>query len=205
MGTGLEKNLSFQDLTINVHLLVGNLHKEDFMGIRYENLDSVTRGYMLEEIQLGGHYESPRLTQEGLSAWPELMLQAAQGHDDDWLAQQLLSKGYLRSEESYTRDGVTRSGRINQPHAAQQLGEGEFNRYYIRGLCRRAESEGKNKLIIYRGKEVNNPRPESEEKIGSAVSTEMLLSTLRKNDFVTIEDAIGIPGGPNSGLTCRLP
>lgn len=133
------------------------------------------------------------------------MQQAVQDHNDDWLAQQLLSRGYLLSEESYTRNDVIRTRRINQPHAAQQLGEGEFNRYYIRGLCRRAEGEGKNKLIIYRGKEVSNPRPESEAKIGSAVSTEILLTTLRKNDFVTIEDAIGVPGGPNSGLTCRLP
>ena len=27
-----------------------------------------------------------------------------------------------------------------------------------------------------------------------------------RNDFVSIEDAVGgVPGGPNSGLTCRLP
>lgn len=175
------------------------------MGIRYENLDSVTRGYMVQEMQMGDHYESPRLTSQGLSAWPALMQEAAKHHNDDWLAQQLINHNYLRSEESYTRDGVTRSRRINQQHAAQQLGEGEFNRYYIRGLCQRAKKDGKNELVIYRGKDVTTPRPESEAKIGTLVSIEVLLATLRKNDFVTIEDAIGVPGGPNSGLTCRLP
>ncbi|GAA0888011.1 hypothetical protein [Rhodanobacter soli] len=175
------------------------------MGIRHENLDAITRGHMLEEIQIGDHYMSPRLTAEGLAAWPGLMQEAAQHHNDDWLAQQLINRNLLRSEESYTRDGVTRTRRINQPHAAQQLGEGEFNRYYIRGLCQRAEQEGKNELVIYRGKDVNTPRPESEVKIGTGVSTQTLLTTLRRNDFVTIEDAIGVPGGPNSGLTCRLP
>lgn len=175
------------------------------MGIRYENLDAVTRAHMLEEMQLGDHYMSPRLTAEGLAAWSGLMQEAAQHHNDDWLAQELINRDFLRGEESYTRDGVTRTRRINQSHAAQQLGEGEFNRYYIRGLCQRAEKEGKSELVIYRGKDVSTPRPESEAKIGTSVSTKTLLATLRRNDFVTIEDAIGVPGGPNSGLTCRLP
>ena len=175
------------------------------MGIHYVNLDESTRARILEEVALGGHYISPRLTAQGQAAWPELMAQAARTHNDDWLAQQLLERGYLNEEESYTRNGITRSRRINQPNAAQQLGEGEFNRYYIRGLCIRAKQEGKNELIIYRGKQVAQPRPESEAKIGTSISVDALLPILRKNDFVTIEDAIGVPGGPNSGLTCRLP
>jgi hypothetical protein len=160
---------------------------------------------MLEEIVLGGHYISPRLTPKGQSDWPALIEQAAKHYIDDWLAQQLLEHEHLLAEESYTRNGVTRARRINQPHAAQQLGEGEFNRYYIRGLCIRAKKEGKNELVIYRGKEVSKPRPESEAKIETSVSVDVLLPILRKNDFVALEDAIGVPGGPNSGLTCKLP
>jgi hypothetical protein len=175
------------------------------MGIQYKNLDKSTRDRMVEEVRLGDHYISPRLTAQGQDAWPGLMAQAAETHDDDWLAQQLLDGGYLNEEESYTRDGITRQRRINQRNAAQQLGEGEFNRYYIRGLCVRAKREGKNELIIYRGKVVAQPRPESEAKIGTRISVDVLLPILRKNDFVTIEDAIGVPGGPNSGLTCEIP
>lgn len=85
------------------------------------------------------------------------------------------------------------------------MAEGEFNRYYIRGLCMRAKAEGKTHLVIYRGKQVRQPRPESEAKIGTSVAVDQLLPMLRQNDFVTIEDAIGVPGGPNSGLTCGLP
>ena len=178
------------------------------MGIKYENLDHDTRVHMLEEVGLGGHYVSPRLTSEGVTAWPSLMTEAAQTHNDDWLAQELLNRNFVRSEESYTRDGVTRTRRVNQPHAAQQLAEGEFNRYYLRGLCQRAKKEGKGELVIYRGKEVANPRPESEAKIGARVPIGPLLESLRTNDFVNIEDAVGItgaPGGPNSGITCKLP
>ncbi|MGH8077647.1 MAG: hypothetical protein ACREPE_10025, partial [Lysobacter sp.] len=103
------------------------------MGIQYENLDETTRSFMGAEVRSGGHYLSPRLTPEGQMAWPRLMEDAARSHNDDWLAEQLLSMRYVRSEEPYVRNGVTRLRQINRAHAAQQLGEGEFNRYYIRG------------------------------------------------------------------------
>ena len=97
------------------------------------------------------------------------------------------------------------SRRINQPHAAQQLAEGEFNRYYIRGLCRRAQEEGITELVIYRGKEVRKPRPESQAKIGTRISVDHLLEALRSHDFVSVEEAFAVPSGPNSGLTAQLP
>lgn len=175
------------------------------MGIHYENLDEITREYMLEESQLGSHYISPRLTEDGQIRWQSLFEEGIKIYDDDWIAQEILKRGYMKSQEEYTRNGITRLRNINKLNAAQQLAEGEFNRYYLRGLCLRAKAEGKDFLIVYRGKAVNNPRLESEQKIGTQVSTNTLLDILRTNDFVTIEAAIGIPGGPNSGLTCRIP
>lgn len=41
--------------------------------------------------------------------------------------------------------------------------------------------------------------------IGKEIAANELLVSLRSNDFVTIEDALKVPGGPNSGLTARLP
>jgi hypothetical protein len=175
------------------------------MGINYENLDDTTRNYSLEEIQMGGHYISPRLTEEGQAAWPSLLEEAHKSHNDDWIAKEILSRGYMRSHEKYKRQGVERVREINKPHAAQQLAEGEFNRYYIRGLCLRAKAAGKDSLIVYRGKHVSNPRPESEIKIGTSVPVDALLAMLRSNDFVSIDECIGVPSGPNSGLTCKLP
>jgi hypothetical protein len=175
------------------------------MGIRYDNLDQITRNFMMQEIASGGHYISPRLTTQGQIDWPELMKEAAKGYNDDWLSAQLLNRSLLLNEESYTRNNISRTRRINKEQAAQQLAEGEFNRYYIRGLCLRAISEGIETLIVYRGKEVQDPRPESQAKIGSSVAVDQLLLNLRSNDFVEIEKAFGIPGGPNSGLTCKLP
>jgi hypothetical protein len=59
-------------------------------------------------------------------------------------------------------------------------------------------------LAVYRGKEVTVPRPQSQAKIGTFVAVDELLSVLRSTDFVTIEDHLAIPGGPNSGLAARL-
>jgi hypothetical protein len=177
------------------------------MGIQYENLDGSTRRYMLEESALGDHYISPRLTEEGQADWQRLLEEGIRSHNDDWIASEILRLGYMRTQEQYTRGGVTRTRKINQKHAALQLAEGEFNRYYIRGLCLRAQSTGGDVLVVYRGKAVSKPRPESEAKIGTQVPIDTLLEALRTNDFVTIEDTVGIgvPGGPNSGLTCKLP
>ena len=175
------------------------------MGINYINLDQTTRDFMLKESQLGGHYISPRLTEEAKAAWQSLIEEAINSHNDDWLANEILNQGYMLGTEQYTSKGVTKMRKINQSHSAQMLAEGEFNRYYLRGLCLRAKDEGNTSLIVYRGKAVSKPRPESELKIGDQVSVDALLTSLRTNDFVTIEHAIGVPGGPNSGITCKLP
>jgi len=175
------------------------------MGIRYENLDEATRTYMLQESALGGHYSSPRLTAVGVTAWVPLFNTALQHNNDDWLAGQILQRGYLRDLENYTRNGVTYSRRINKPNAALMLAEGEFNRYYLRGLCVRAINSKVPALVIYRGKQVAVPRPESEAKIGTKIDVQTLLAVLRSNDFVSVDAAFAVPSGPNSGLTARLP
>lgn len=173
------------------------------MGIRYDNLDAQTRVYMLQESCLGGHYRSPRLTEVGLGRWVSLFDEALQSHNDDWLAGQIVRLNYMRDQEQYRTKISMR--KINKPHSALMLAEGEFNRYYLRGLCLRAANENKPALVIYRGKEVAVPRPESEAKIGTSIEIQGLLAALRSNDFVSIDQVFAIPGGPNSGLTARLP
>jgi hypothetical protein len=175
------------------------------MGIHYANLDVVTRGFMLQESKMGSHYQSPRLTEAGLCQWVQLLDSAIDAHNDDWLAGELLRLNCLRDQEPFQTKNGTSWRRINKPHSALMLAEGEFNRYYLRGLCLRAANDNNPTLLIYRGKAVAIPRPESEAKIGKHIDTHHLLETLRSNDFVSIEDAFAVPGGPNSGLTARLP
>lgn len=86
-------------------------------------------------------------------------------------------------------------------NACETLAEGEFNRYYIRGVCRRAIDEGIGEVEVYREKLVEDPRPESQRKIGQRIKADVLLEDLRKS--VGKPPTLGIPQ-PNSGLTVRL-
>jgi len=83
--------------------------------------------------------------------------------------------------------------------APETLAEGEFNRYDARGLCARAIAEGIDEAVVYRGKDVQNPCIESQYKIEQRVKAKNLLEDLRRS--LGVEPALGIPLGPNSGLT----
>ncbi len=174
------------------------------MGMRYESLDDKVRLYMLEELELdvntGKLYISPRLTEEGVRIWPDLLREALRNYDDDWLAEQLRSRRLLKEiEQRQTRKGIV-TAKVPRT-APETLAEGEFNRFYIRGLCRAVLASGGTEVEVYRGKEVQNPRIESELMIGRRLPAQQLLEDLRKNPGV--EPALGLPPGPNSGLTVR--
>jgi len=175
------------------------------MGIFYEDLNGEVRKYMLEELDLdvktGRLYISPRLTEEGRQVWPELLREALREHNDDWLASQLRYRGLIRkAERRKTPKGGFTIARV--PHtAAETLAEGEFNRFYARGVCAYVIATGGTEVEVYRGKDVRNPRPQSQAMIGQRLPARQLLEDLRTSQGV--EPALGLPPGPNSGLTVR--
>jgi hypothetical protein len=170
------------------------------------NLDGATRRHIIGEIEQdianGTLYISPRLTQRGRDDYPDLLLDAAENGDVASFAAALRADGRLNDTEMAFRNGRQHSRRV-PVNAPETLAEGEFNRFYARGLCRRAIEEGIEDVIVYRAKAVTSPRPESEAKIGTAVNAALLLEDLRVSTGV--EPALGIPPGPNSGLSVRLP
>src|SRR5713101_1951540 len=134
------------------------------MGLLLTSLDAKTRQFMVEEIDAdvanGTVYLSPRLSAAGRSDYVSLLKQAAGLHTDDWLAQQLRLNGRLNQTEQRAKPtGGTTTVKVPVT-AADMLAEGEFNRFYARGLCRRAVQEGITGLVIYRAKQVSNPRPD---------------------------------------------
>jgi hypothetical protein len=86
-------------------------------------------------------------------------------------------------------------------NSREMLAEGEFNRYYIRAICRIAIEEQVS-LEIYHAKSVHSPRTESQQKIGQTVNPSTLLTDLRSH--IEVDTALGLPAGPNSGLSVRL-
>ncbi len=177
------------------------------MGLRYENLDEQTRALMIAEIERDINtstlYVSDNLTEHGRSEYPDLLCDAAREGSDDTLAGEI--RGRLNTHEKPRR---LKSGGFSQPpkmrsNAHEMLAHGEFNRFYIRAVCLRAIDAGTAQVVVYRAKAVRTARSASEEMIGQDVSAEVLLQDLRSNPGV--DTALGLPSGPNSGLSVRLP
>jgi len=165
------------------------------------------RRRMTDEIdsdaRSGTIYVCPRLSGVGRQDYLRLLLEAAAAYNDSWLADELRRGGRLNTTEQRRKPsgGFTT---VKVPYtAAETLAEGEFNCFYVRGLCLHAIDENIQQLVVYRAKPVSIPRPESEMKIGMRVEPRELLADLRTHKGV--EPALGIPPGPNSGLSVRLP
>jgi len=173
------------------------------MALNLTDLERV-RGEMLEELKSdlsqGTLYISPRLSEAGTSQYPDLLKEAITQHDEDWLAAEIRSRSLLQTHEVRH----TKRGRVEAKipvTAPETLAEGEFNRFYVRGVCCSSLAGGETEVEVYRAKPVSNPRPESQRKVGSRVAAESLLDDLRTRPGV--DTALGVPAGPNSGLSVR--
>ena len=176
------------------------------MALELANLDEVTRALMVEELEIdvanGDLYWSPRLNSRGYVEYEQLLRTTFLGGNDQLLADEIRSRGLLNaSEQRRNRSGSFSTVRV-PVNAPETLGEGEFNRFYVRALCRRVIDDGVGELEVYRAKPVANPRSESEAMIGRRIDANGLLQDLRTHQGV--DTSLGLPAGPNSGLSVRL-
>ena len=164
------------------------------MPFNFVNLVQRTRDLMIEEVDydVSRHslYLSPRLNVQGSQQYENQLRTAIQTGYETTLAGNLHNNALLRQLEPKTRN------------AHEVLAEGEFNRFYIRALCRRVLEDGTGRLEIYRAKQVGNPRPTSQARIGQMIDPTQLLNDLRSN--IGVDTALGLPPGPNSGLSVRI-
>lgn len=168
----------------------------------FPDLSPRTRELMLEELAhdlaSGTLYLSRRLTGQGRLDYPKHLEEAARSGDASTLADRLRQPGQLHTVE----ERAMRPVRV--PHTAPEtLAEGEFNRFYARALCRRAIEEGLDEVTVFRARQVREPRPRSMQMIGRAMDPHRLLADLRAHPGM--DTALGLPPGPNSGLSIRLP
>lgn len=169
------------------------------MGLRYDNLDDSTREYMLAELkwdlEQDNLYFSVRLSPDGIEDWPDMLKTALAEGTDESLAMEIAKPGRLNLHDS--RQG--RPIKMNKM-AHLTLGEGEFNRFYIRGVCRRAIDEGR-QVVAYRARFSSEPRSSSLAVDGKEFDPTLLLEDLRAHPGT--EPQHGFPG-PNSGMSIRL-
>lgn len=112
------------------------------MALEYPNLDVVTRRYMIEELFLDTWenrlYISPRLSSTGSQEYPALLRSAIETGNASSLADELRKNGRLNSTEQRRKPKGGYTTAAVPATAPETLAEGEFNRFYARGLCRRA-------------------------------------------------------------------
>ena len=177
------------------------------MSLYYVNLDERTRELMLEEVEYDiAHNQlhiSPLLSGQGQRDYVNLLRDAIRSGSDETLAENLSARRRITRTLPRRKPKGGFSIAAAPTNAAEMLAESEFNRFYIRALARRAIEDGISDLVVYRAKAVQNPRPESEALVESTLSPQELLDDLRAHPDEP--PTLGVPSGPNSGLSVRLP
>lgn len=125
------------------------------MAMKFEELDEITRRYMLEEFEKeqssSNSYRPKVLSKVGQSNFLNLVREAVQSGNEETLIRLLSNPTYWNPTETYIRDGVVRERRVNVQQAAERLGLTEFNTWYVRGLAKRLMDEGVTRCQVYRG------------------------------------------------------
>ena len=178
------------------------------MALYLENLDDRTRQLMLDELEYDTAHNqlhiSPFLSGQGQRDYAHLLREAIQSGTDQTLAENLQTHRRINRTQPRRQPKGGYSIAATPENAAEILAESEFNRYYIRGLARRAIEDGIPELVIYRAKPAKNPRPGSEARLETTISPQDLLDDLRAHPGDE-PPTLGVPAGPNSGLSVRLP
>lgn len=174
------------------------------MPLHYENLDPTTRRYALEELQRdiddGTFHASDRLRPEAVGEYKRLLNEAIRYYDDRWLEERAEDL-VVEHEPRRTRSGGVIEARV-PTMAVRMLAEGDFNRYYMRGVCLRAIEEERGVVEVYRARLSLEARPESAELEGRRVDPHEILSWLRGEP--SDDEGAARLGRPNSGLSIRL-
>lgn len=174
------------------------------MPLKYDNLDPITRRFSLDEfdrdVERGTLTISSRIRPADASEYEALLRQALAYYDDQWLEDRVEGM-VVHFELRHTPSGSTTTAKLPS-YAPRVLAEGDFNRYYMRGVCARAIDEGRGVVEVYRARVSAEPRPESKELEGQRLDAAQLLEELRTR-YVDSTDEPTI-GKPNSGLSVRL-
>ncbi|MCB2411123.1 hypothetical protein [Hymenobacter lucidus] len=167
----------------------------------FENLDQKTRQYMLieveEAIKNSQLNHSKRFNEQGIQRYSQLLLEAVRNGNEQTLATALQEQECFNSHEK--QGAVTRKVPTNAPLT---FAEGEFNNFYMRGVCHRAFGEG-HMVEIYRAKAASTPRSVSKLIEGNLEDPRRVL-LLIKNSLDGSNRGSGMPTGSNSGLSIRL-
>jgi hypothetical protein len=171
----------------------------------FVDLNLTTRKFMLEAIdeaeKTDNIYYSKRFTEEGKKQWLSLLKKAANEYNEHWLAFKLEEGQLLTKLEGAIKPTGGYSIKHVPQNASETLAEGQFARFYMLGLCLLAHEKNISNLIVYRAKENETHRPDSDLLIGTQISITDIESQLKDIQASFKSKLVQ----PNSGLCLRLP
>ncbi|MEY3784042.1 MAG: hypothetical protein RLZZ230_364 [Candidatus Parcubacteria bacterium] len=174
------------------------------MAFKFKNLDPELRQLMLTEVELDisndSLYISKRFTPRGQAAYPGFLKEAVVNGTEASFGIVISKRGLINKEEMRHSNNKVITLRI-PGDAGTSLAKGEFNRFYMRAVLVKAMAENL-EVEIYRAQEVARARTESHLIIGKKVNSSELLENLRSK--MGVDTALGLPKGPNSGLSIKL-
>lgn len=179
------------------------------MPMQFEELDEVTRRYMLAEFdreqQSTNPYVGRGLSQSGIEAFRRLMRNAIIDGDEETLSASVVRAEYWMPTETYVLKGITRERRVNVAQATERLCLSEFNTWYVRGLATRLISESVTHCQAYRAA---NPKWEPGDCAaheGQIYTAERIYDGHRRRYWPEPGDeiAVSIPFGPGCHHTIR--
>jgi hypothetical protein len=168
---------------------------------KFNKLDDRTRILMCEEIaaaeESNNIYSSTRFNDTGREHWVGLLKKAAQEHDEHWLAYQLELIGAMKDLETKSKPKGGYTVAHVPDRATETLADGQFNRFYMAAICRRAIEDGTTTVKIFRAKQRAEARSESLKLEGTSREVKGLLEELRIKDLSLKCELLK----PNSGLS----
>ncbi|HET9636880.1 MAG TPA: hypothetical protein VFP26_13215 [Gemmatimonadaceae bacterium] len=174
------------------------------MPLQYESLDPTTRRFAIAEldgdIASGAYHSSERIRPTAIAEYQRYLHEALRYYDDRWLEEHA-SDLMVDFEPRRTRSGGQTAVKLPEM-ASRMLAEGDFNRYYMRGVALRAVEEGRQVIEVYRARLSMEPRAESAQLDGHRLPAEEVLKYLRGEEVA--DPAVSALGRPNSGLSVRL-
>ncbi|MBW1650302.1 MAG: hypothetical protein JRJ44_06435 [Deltaproteobacteria bacterium] len=107
---------------------------------------------------------------------------AANEYNEHWLAYELEANNLMKGIEGDRKPFGGYTIKHVLVTAAATVAEGQFNRFYMLGLCKRARYEGIPELEIYRAKQRSESISESQFLIGTMLAIDKIEFQLKKNE-----------------------
>jgi hypothetical protein len=175
------------------------LHRvADMLMLHLDNLDAYTRRLMSDEIKqdimTGRLYRSPLLSETGRRDYPRLLTEAAEHHNEVWLASALLAEGCILVAQV----GLNGVKSPVSDEAVRVLADMAFNRYYCRAVCGRAIEHGVSVSVYWADED-----PHASQEVRACEMWRLDPGPLREllRTQPSLEAALNIPGGRRTGLS----